>query len=54
MNQRSDLRRDRGERVQRLRKRLAGIRPEDGDMIALIGAVKGMLDIIADDGDDYE
>jgi hypothetical protein len=46
--------RTRGEQVARLRKRLKAIKPEDRDMIALVGAVKGLLDIVADDGDDFE
>jgi hypothetical protein len=46
--------RERQERVNRVRRRLSQIKPEDGDMIALVGAVKGLLDIVADDGDDFE
>jgi hypothetical protein len=42
----------RQERIDRLRRRLTKIKPEDGDMIELVGAVKGMLDVIADDGEE--
>jgi hypothetical protein len=41
----------RAEQINRVRRRLAKIQPEDGDMIALVGAMKGILDIVADDGD---
>jgi hypothetical protein len=39
----------RRDRINRVRRRLSQIEPEDQDIIALIGAVKGMLDILADD-----
>jgi hypothetical protein len=42
--------RDRAAEINRIRRRLSRIKPEDQDMIEFIGAVKGMLDIIADDG----
>jgi hypothetical protein len=44
-----DMARKRNQR-ERLRKRLAEIKPEDGDMIALVGVLKGMLDVIDDLG----
>ena len=44
----------RSEQIARVRVRLSQIRPQSRDVIALVGAVKGILDIIADDGDDYE
>jgi uncharacterized membrane protein len=52
MSEHTNLERIRREQVNRVRRRLSQIRPEDSDMIALVGAVKGILDIIADDGDD--
>jgi hypothetical protein len=43
----NDTQRQRNQR-ERLRKRLAEIKPEDGDMIALISVLKGVLDVIDD------
>jgi hypothetical protein len=37
-----------GSRTARLRERVAGIKPEDGDMIALLGVIKGIMDIVDD------
>jgi hypothetical protein len=48
----TNLERTRREQINRVRVRLSQIRPQSRDMIALVGAVKGLLDIIADDGDD--
>jgi hypothetical protein len=45
--------RERQERVNRVRRRLSQIKPEDGDMIALVSAIKGLLDIVADDSPEY-
>ena len=39
-------------RIARLRTRLKQITPNDGDMIDLIGVVKGLIDVLADDGED--
>jgi hypothetical protein len=51
MSRDDDRRRnDRDGSTARLRARLRAIKPEDGDMIALLGVVKGMLDIIDDVG----
>jgi hypothetical protein len=36
------------ERTDRIRMRLRSIKPEDGDMIQLIGAIKGIIDLIDD------
>lgn len=33
---------------ERLRQRIREIKPEDADMIALLGVVKGLMDIIDD------
>ena len=41
----NDAQRQRNQR-ERLRKRLAEIKPEDGDMIALISVLKGVLDVL--------
>lgn len=54
---RATKREQRRANISRLRTRLAGIRPNDRtdaglDTIAVMGAIKGMLDILADDGDD--
>lgn len=38
----------RREQLARLRARIKEIRPEDADMIALLGVVKGLMDIIDD------
>jgi hypothetical protein len=43
----NDTQRQRNQR-ERLRKRLAEIKPEDGDMIALISVLKGVLDVLDD------
>jgi len=45
---------ERRKQINRVRRRLSRINPEDGDMIALVGVTKAILDIIADDGEDYE
>lgn len=46
--------RTRRDQVARVRTRLKAIKPEDADLIALIGVIKGVMDIIEDDGEDGE
>lgn len=41
-----------GCRTTRLRERLKEIKPEDHDMIELIAVLKGIMDIVDDDGEE--
>lgn len=36
------------DRMMRLRERIKSIKPEDQDMIALLGVLKGLMDIVDD------
>lgn len=54
MNQQRVVQRSRREQIARVRTRLAKITPEDRDMLALINVIKGLIDVVADDGGDDE
>lgn len=43
--------RSRRDQIARLRTRIKAINAQDQDMLDLLGVIKGLMDIIADDGD---
>lgn len=49
MAQDDDKQRTKRDRIERLRRRLDGVRGVDADIATVVGILKGVLDILADE-----